>query len=239
MSIPFCGLPPVPAEIWERWNTQPVMLAAFVGAAAAHIALCPSARPSIVAGWIVVLLALISPLCALSVALFSARVGQHLILTFIAAPLLAAGTPRLQVRNPWWPAAVFAATLWFWHMPMPYDATLRTDSTYWIMHLTLVGSAVWLWRALLHRDGAGLARLAAGTVTSIQMGLLGAILALSTHPLFAWHLDTTEAWSLSPLADQQLGGVLIWVPGGLLFLWLAMRESLDLLRRPLASAMLS
>ncbi len=70
-------------------------------------------------------------------------------------------------------------------------------------------------------------------MTFLQMGLLGAVLTLAGRPLFQWHFLTTQAWRLSPLQDQQLGGALMWVPGIALFLWSALRslgrlwESLD------------
>jgi putative membrane protein len=56
------------------------------------------------------------------------------------------------------------------------------------------------------------------------MGFLGAILTLAGRPLFFWHLTTTAVWGLSPLQDQQLGGTLMWVPGILLFLCVAIRS---------------
>jgi putative membrane protein len=58
----------------------------------------------------------------------------------------------------------------------------------------------------------------------MQMGLLGAILTLAEHPLFAPHLLTTQAWGLTPLEDQQLGGALMWVPGIVLFLLTSLRS---------------
>jgi putative membrane protein len=61
-------------------------------------------------------------------------------------------------------------------------------------------------------------------LTFLQMGLLGAVLTLAARPLFQWHAVTTQAWGLSPLQDQQLGGALMWVPGLALFLWSALRS---------------
>ena len=88
------------------------------------------------------------------------------------------------------------------------------------MHLTLFGSAVALWRALLRspRHSSGDALLA-GVLTSMQMGFLGAVLTTASRPLYFRHLTTTQIWGLTPLQDQQLGGILMWVPGIVLFLW--------------------
>ncbi len=64
----------------------------------------------------------------------------------------------------------------------------------------------------------------AGGIASMQMGLLGAVLSLAAHPLYAWHLTHTQVWGFTPLQDQQLGGALMWVPGIALFLWAALRS---------------
>jgi putative membrane protein len=204
-----------------------VLIAALLALAALHIWRAPDRRVSAALGWAVAALAFLSPLCALSVSLFSARVGQHMILVLVAAPLIGGALPPPRGRRgAVWPSvAAFTATLWLWHMPVPYDATLRSVPLYWAMHVSLFGSAIWLWRQLLgHRPGEAFAALAGGTVASVQMGLLGAVIALAGHPLFLWHLSLTEAWGLSPLADQQLGGILMWVPGCLFFLWAAIRS---------------
>jgi putative membrane protein len=91
------------------------------------------------------------------------------------------------------------------------------------MHVTLFGSAVLLWRALLRspRRMSGDVLLA-GVLTSMQMGFLGAILTTASRPLYFPHLATTQEWGLTPLQDQQLGGTVMWVPGILLFLWAAL-----------------
>ncbi|MGH7025698.1 MAG: cytochrome c oxidase assembly protein, partial [Caulobacteraceae bacterium] len=187
-------------------------------------------------GWILEALALISPLCPLSVSLFSARIGQHMILTTIAAPLIALGAPdrtlaagwaRLRAEappsqtvaaSPVLAAAAFAAALWIWHAPGPYAATFQSDIVYWAMHITTFGSALWLWTALLNGPGERLpGAVAAIFLTTGQMGLLGAIITFAGSPLYWPHAFTTAAWGLTPLQDQQLGGVIMWVPAGILF----------------------
>ena len=178
--------------------------------------------------WAIAALAFISPICALSVALFSARIGQHMILMLISAPLIGVALPRGKWRHSiWWSVAAFTAALWVWHMPVPYDATFHSTAIYWAMHLTLFGSAIWLWRDLLnHKPSETLNAIAAGLFACVQMGLLGAILCLSTHAWFGWYETTTAAWSLTQLEDQQLGGILMWVPSGVIFLAAAARSFL-------------
>ena len=212
----------------DRFNLDPLLGAALLGLAGAHLAYLrargAAAGPPL-AGWLVTAAALMSPLCALSVSLFSARVGQHMILALVAAPLIAAGLQRGGGKGSLWgSAAAFFAALWFWHMPAPYAATFRSDAVYWTMHVTLFGSGVLLWRELLSMERAhALPVLAAGALSSVQMGLLGAIFAMSGSVLFPVHALTAPYWGLDPLKDQQLGGLIMWVPGVFFFLLAAAR----------------
>lgn len=226
MQLPYCGLPPSPETLLSRFNFDPILIAALALVAAMHW-FSVRRRDGIYlasAGWTVAAVALISPLCALSVSLFAARVGQHMVLVLCAAPLLALATPAVSMRwarrGLWLATLTFFAALWFWHMPAPYDATFASTPVYWAMHLSLFGSAVALWRALLRSPRQlGGDVLLAGVLTSMQMGFLGAILTTASRPLYFQHLATTQFWGLTPLQDQQLGGVLMWVPGIALFLW--------------------
>jgi putative membrane protein len=230
-AVAYCGLPPHPGQLLWRFNLDPVLIAILALVTLMHVyfAGARSARRYALGGWLVAAAAFISPLCALSVSLFSARIGQHMILLLIAAPMIALGLPKSSpARGQWdlWASAVgFFIALWFWHMPAPYDATFDSWYIYWAMHVTLFGGAILLWRALLQHAAAHTAEmLAVSVLSSMQMGLLGAVLALASRPLFFPHLGTTAAWGYTPLQDQQLGGVLMWVPGILLFLWVGMRS---------------
>jgi putative membrane protein len=232
-TLPYCGTPPSPGELVERFNLDPVLIAALIVLACAHVyGIFESnrrGRALAACGWLVAALALISPLCALSVSLFSARIAQHMILLLVAAPLVAISWPRQSYSEAGWPlwtaASAFMVSLWCWHMPTPYAATFTSTGVYWAMHITLFGSGVVLWRELIHHPPRRTALvLAAGLLSSVQMGLLGAVLALARRPLFYPHFTTTQIWGLTPLQDQQLGGTLMWVPGILLFLWVAIRS---------------
>ena len=171
-------------------------------------------------GWLLLALAFISPLCNLSVALFSARVTQHMIIALIAAPMIARGLIFAPERaGPWGAAAwvatlAFAAIFWIWHSPVFYDETLRNNVVYWLMHVTTIAAALALWMAVFN-SSAPLAFLLL-FVTGVQMSLLGALLTFAAVPLFSVHEFTTAAWGLTWLEDQQLGGLLMWVPAGLL-----------------------
>ena len=237
--IPYCGLPPDPSAIWLRWNLDPVLIAALVALAAVYeIASersvrrrAPICKGFFYCGWTVLTFALISPLCPLSVSLFSARVGQHVLLTMFAAPLIAAGLRGLDAspamvaiaralrRSPILAASAFGLLLWFWHAPAPYAATFTSYLTYWLMHITLIATAVWLWSALIDTSPENsLSVLLAGVMSTVQMGFLGALITFVPRAIYTPHLLTTGAWGLTPLQDQQLGGVVMWVPGCVIFL---------------------
>ena len=127
--------------------------------------------------------------------------------------------------------ATFAALLWVWHLPAPYALTFRSDLAYWAMQGSLVASATWLWRGLLLGAAARPdAVLLAGVATAAQMGVLGAFLTFAPRPLFLPHALTTLPWGFTPLQDQQLGGLLMWVPGGLAFALVAMAALAQALR---------
>ncbi|HEV7368103.1 cytochrome c oxidase assembly protein [Arenibaculum sp.] len=250
--IPYCGSPPVPGELMGAWNLDPWLLAGLGAAMLGYGLGAARARDvgalragAFAVGWLLVAACLVSPLCNLTVALFSARVAQHMLLTLVAAPLVVLGRPERAFaallggvrigRLPglaWVGPAAFAVLLWFWHLPVPYDATLRSDGAYWAMHLSLFGAALLLWRVLLP-DGAAPALVAvgAGFLTSLQMGLLGAFLTLAGGAWYESHEATSWPWGLSPLADQQLGGLIMWVPGCAVFLVAGLAGVASLLSR--------
>src|SRR5690606_7747568 len=89
--LTYCGSAPAPAELAARWNWDPWLLAAIAAATAGHVLLASRDRIRDVAfaGLVLAVLVLfVSPFCALSAALFTARVVHHLALVFVAAPLM-------------------------------------------------------------------------------------------------------------------------------------------------------
>ena len=237
--VPYCGTPPLPEAIWGRWNLNPVLVAVLIAGLVAYLAgervLADRSGHSrrgetalFMVGWLLLSLTLVSPLCALSVALFSARIGQHMLIATVAMPLVALGRPlpRLHavfgrelpggdfLANKIVSSLLFALFLWLWHTPVFYAATFRSDLVYWGMHVTMAGSAFLLWHGLLTRglDEPFIA-FGCGFATTLQMSLLGAILTFAQHPLFAEHLPTAATWGSTPVSDQQLGGLLMWIPG--------------------------
>jgi putative membrane protein len=244
-TVPYCGPPPSPAALWLSWNFDPVLICALAVLAGLYALGCArldhgsrglgaGEKAAFYTGWLVTVLALVGPLCPLSVSLFAARVGQHMILTLLAAPLVVAGQPaealaavfvglsrqRQGLRpTPLSSAGVFAALLWFWHAPAPYVATFDSTLVYWAMHMSVFGSALWLWHGLFDScSTTTMRRVAAGVMSSTQMGFLGALITLAPRPLYTPHALAAAPWGLTPLQDQQLGGGIMWVPGCMIFL---------------------
>jgi putative membrane protein len=211
--VPFCGAPPLPEELWTRWTFDPYLLAGLALAALAGLRFARD-RKRFLAAWGLVAVLFVSPLCAASMALFSARAGQHILLTLVAAPMLAAALPRM--RLPALPfAALFAVLFWTWHAPVPYQATLESDFTYWAMHLSLFSAATFLFGAMRARPERA---LAAAAFTGAQLTFYATLLTLADVAWHDWHLATTQPYGLSPLGDQQFAGASMWVAGGMLFL---------------------
>jgi putative membrane protein len=248
-SVPYCGPPPSPGSLWFSWNLDPILIGALVAVLGLYIlggirleraghGLTARQRAAFLSGWLITTLALVSPLCPLSVSLFAARVGQHMILTLLAAPLVMAGRPvqavtaalaRPTPRGRWGRPApllattVFTVLLWSWHAPGPYATTFSSTLAYWSMHFTVFGSALWLWHGLLAgEEGSMIRTVAAGVISSAQMGFLGALITLAPRAVYEAHALTTGVWGLTQLQDQQFGGVIMWVPGCAIFLGFAM-----------------
>ncbi|MCA1671594.1 MAG: cytochrome c oxidase assembly protein, partial [Actinobacteria bacterium] len=197
--------------------------------------------------------ALVSPLDALSGALASAHMVQHVLLLLVAAPLLAVSSPgaallrgsppAVRLATGRWrrrlritpahlrplqnPAAVWAlhvATIWFWHAAVPYDAALDNDLVHVVEHASYLVTGLWFWQVVLGARGAvsnGLGILLVFTM-AMQSVFLSALLTFASGPWYSGYESTTQAWDLEPLADQQLAGVIMWIPAGLVYLGVAL-----------------
>ena len=190
------------------------------------------------AGWLSLVVALVSPLDALSEVLFSAHMAQHEVLMVVAAPLLVLGRPlgaflwamparaRLPlaswtqrapiaaswraITNPAVATIVHAIALWTWHLPSLYQATLRSDAIHALQHSSFLFSATLFWWALIHgrwgRLGYGVA-IAYVFVTAAHSGALGALITFAPTVIYPVY---------GSLDDQQLAGLIMWIPAGVL-----------------------
>lgn len=165
-------------------------------------------------------MALFSPLEAMAHSLASAHMVQHLLLILVAGPLLAVGL-RLRMSLRWLPPVaawlLHTATIWFWHAPGPYVAAVANPLLHGLEHLSFLITAVLFWAAVgMGRDVSGLGILLVFAMT-LQSVLLSVLLTFAETPWYWVYSATTRAYGLEPLADQQLAGVIMWVPAGLVY----------------------
>lgn len=210
------------------------------------------------AGWLMLIVALVSPLDPFGEALFSAHMVQHELLMLVAAPLMVLGRPlavfvwafpprwrgTIGGAAKWMPWDVFwrfithplaawwihALVLWIWHVPPFFQASILDSTVHSWQHFSFLFAALLFWWSLFHgrarHGGPGVAILYLLT-TAMHTGVLGALLTFSERVWYPVYAPLTPAWGLTPLEDQQLGGLIMWVPGGLAYLvaalWLAAR----------------
>lgn len=237
--IPYCGAAPSPAELLARWNFDPLLLVGLALLTAGYVMGLREPRSrqrwfAAAAGLLAILF--VSPFCALTSALFSARVVHHIVLTAIVAPLLVLSVGPARLRLPggltlW--TAIHALVFWLWHAPPVYGWALSSDAAYWLMQTTLLISAIGLWNAV--RRAPALAAIGGLLATMVQMGLLGALITFSGEALYAPHLIGPQLWGFSPLEDQQLAGLIMWAPAAGLYLAAALVVLGRWLRREAAS----
>lgn len=235
-AIVYCGAPPAPDAWGWAFNTAWPVWLAMAAWAGATWAWAPRGRAAGAAwgGWGIGALLYLSPLCALSAAFFSVRVLHHLLLVGAVAPLLAwAGLQRQEPgRRPrvgiGAPMLALALVLWAWHAPAAYAWGLTTVAGYWLMQGTLLGAAWWFWREALRPDRPWTGAVAMLFASVAHMGLLGALIVFAGQLLYPVHAPGALLWGVAPLADQQLGGLLMWVPAIVPFmaagLWRLARE---------------
>lgn len=209
----------------------------------------PGARPvpgkkvaSFVFGLVLMFAALQGPLHELSdYFLFSAHMVQHLVLILIMPPFLLYGTPdwmlRPLVRRR--AALRFARALTFplvafalnnvifltWHFPGPYDLMMRDHGVHVTMHLMIMVTGTIMWWPVMSPlpelpRVAPVLQMMYLFLVGIPMMISAALITFSGTELYSWYVEAPRISALSPLEDQRLGGVIMWVPGGLT-LWLA------------------
>ena len=220
---PYCGAAPVPAELLSRWNFDPMLLlvmAAFVIGRQFHAGQARQRETTCAYASVALALFLfVSPFCALTSALFSARVVHHVLLAAVLASLLAFSLPRDRLLTTgslagW--TGMQAVIFWAWHVPSLYSAALSNDAIYWLMQITLTGASFAFWSSV--RRASPPSAVGALLFTMVQMGLLGALITFAGTPLYAPHFASTVPWGLSPLDDQQLAGLIMWAPSAAIYL---------------------
>jgi len=204
------------------------------------------------AGWLVLGLAITSPLHWLGERLFSAHMIEHELMMVVAAPLMARARingallwsfPRRwrplagrlvmtgliavcwrAIGHPVTATALHGFALWLWHAPPLYRLVLENDAVHRLQHISFFLTALLFWWVLFHGTGAGRSRrirdgisMACLFVTVLHSGLLGALLTLSPRLWYPQQGLLAAEFGLTPLEDQQLAGLLMWIPMGTLY----------------------
>ena len=124
------------------------------------------------------------------------------------------------ISGPFVATLLHALALWIWHLPSLYQATLTNDAIHAAQHLSFLLTAALFWWALIHgrygRIGYGVA-VAYVFFTAAHSGLLGALIALAPNVIYPIYQKTTAQWGLDAIDDQQLAGILMWIPAGVIF----------------------
>jgi cytochrome c oxidase assembly factor CtaG len=120
---------------------------------------------------------------------------------------------------------IHAIALWVWHAPALFEAALHREWIHAVQHICFLGSALLFWWTLIHGRHGGLgygASVVYVFTTAAHSSVLGALLTFAPRAWYPTYAATTQLWSLSPLEDQQLGGLIMWVPAGALLLVLGL-----------------
>ena len=171
--------------------------------------------------------------------LFSAHMVLHLLLSFAGAPLMILGIPGWLLapllRNrvilkmgrfltmPILTGVLFNANLWFWHAPPIYNAMIVNLPLHIVSHLLFIITGVLFWWPILSPMEEDLPPLSIGKkmaylfFSDMPMVLLGAGLTF-VPPLYERYIHAPHIWGLSPQTDQQLAGLLMWIPGSIFFI---------------------
>lgn len=195
-------------------------------------------------GLAVLSLAVMSPLHEAGGRSFAAHMAEHELIMLAAAPLLVLSRPLAVMlwafplggrqglgaiarnrplsltwrglHDPAFATLLQAAVLWLWHAPSLFDQALRSEGWHVTQHVCFMVAALIFWSSMLDRR-RGVAQAALGLFfTSIVSGALGALMAVSQSPWYRGYAELgMTPYGLSPAEDQQLAGVLMWAPGGM------------------------
>lgn len=114
-----------------------------------------------------------------------------------------------------------ALVVWVWHVPLLFEAAVRHEPVHVLQHLSFLASALLFWWSVLRQPGMrshAPAALLSVFTTGIHTAVLGALLTFSSVPWYPVYAASAAALGMDPLEDQQLGGLVMWVPGGLAYL---------------------
>ncbi len=191
-------------------------------------------------GVLVLMGALLSPIHDLGERyLFSFHMLQHMLLMLVFPPLVLIGTPpwllRPLLRNttvrgaasfvtrPVAAFLIFNTVLVFWHVPGLYDLALRERNIHILEHITFMGAAVIMWWPVLSPmselpRAPYIGQMAYLFMVPTVSAILGAFITFSESVWYDWYAEAPRIWEISAKTDQEIGGLLMWVPGGAVFM---------------------
>jgi len=201
------------------------------------------------AGWLAMALALLSPIDYFGEALFSMHMVQHVLVMNVAVPLLLLARPERyfpaalpRIARAWSAArhraaivrvwrqlssieigfVINALAIWVWHVPVAHNWALRSSTAHTLQHLTFAIAAIIFWAGIWRTIGRARAGLAILSLfgTAVHTGVLGAFLTLSTASWYNGY--SPELFGLDRIADQQLAGLIMWIPGGVAYVGAAL-----------------
>jgi len=139
------------------------------------------------------------------------------------------------LTNPGVAWSLHAVAIWSWHLPALFQATLRSETVHALQHASFLGTGLLFWWTVLERRHGRLGwpgAVIALFTTAVHTGLLGALLTFSNRLWYPIYAPATAAWGLTPLEDQQLAGLIMWIPGGLPYLIAALALLASWLKEP-------
>jgi putative membrane protein len=170
--------------------------------------------------------------------LFSAHMVQHLVLTLVAPPLLIMGTPGWMLRPALrWrvvgsiaraittaPRAflIFNVVLVAWHLPPMYALAMAHHPVHIAQHLCFMVGATLMWWPVLS-PMPELPRLSYPAqmlylfLLTIPMSIVAVCIAYAGTLLYPAYASAPRLWGITPLQDQMIGALIMWIPGGLFF----------------------
>jgi putative membrane protein len=167
------------------------------------------------------LIAILPPVADIAQHLFAAHMAQHLLLIAVAAPLLVAGGMEVRIA-PLTGWALFVGIFLFWHWPAAFRWAALSPVTATLELISILAAALCFWSGVLGRNnlndgGRALLVMTAAVLTDLP----GVVMVFSPTPFCTMPAEDAAAFHLTPLADQQIAGLLMWVPANLVFFAIA------------------
>ena len=258
LLVPLHGDPRfLRGPLWTSWQIDPTVLLGVLGLAAAYVILTSrwnerwtgipdrqvtgAQRRSFLAGCVVILIALGPPVEDWAALLVSGHMLQHLLLMFLAPPLLLYGTPAWMLAPllKWKPVALMgywltrpvvafalsSLVIIVWHLPVLYDLSLRVEPVHIVQHMMYLSTSLLVWWTLLGPLPAWpratpLVQCLFLFALTLPSAVVGAFLTFGPVGYYPYYTTVPRMWGSDLATDQQVAGLMMWVVGGVIYLLL-------------------